>query len=407
MVSESASPLAVPGGLDGDGQNLHVHELSRALAGQGHQVSVYTRRDSPQSPERVASDCGYDVVHVPAGPAAPLARQDILPYMKDFTQFLYREWRVNPPDVAHAHFWTSGLATCLAGKHTSTPIVQTYHALGSAERRHEGEAGGGPGERVRIERLVGREAGRVIATCGDEVADLLRMGVSRRKVRVVPAGVDTETFTPTGPAARKHAAHRLVAVGRLLPRKRFDTIIGVLPHLPGTELVIAGGPDGDALAADPEADRLVGIAEDAGVAERVHLLGSLSRDAMPALLRSADAVVCTPTDEPLGIVSLEAMACGVPVVASAVGGLADAVVDRVTGLHLPPGDSAALGAALRAVLTDPLRRQAMGAAGRDRVASRYGWDRIGAETLRVYEHAGQAASAEGSRPSACRPSGAG
>jgi glycosyltransferase involved in cell wall biosynthesis len=126
------------------------------------------------------------------------------------------------------------------------------------------------------------------------------------------------------------------------------------------------------------------------VADRVHLLGSVARDDMPALLRSADAVVCTPTYEPFGIVPLEAMACGVPVVANALGGLIDTVVDRVTGLHVPPGDPGALIGAVRSLLAEPMRRQAMGAAGRDRVTSRYGWDRIATETLRAYEHAGKA-----------------
>jgi glycosyltransferase involved in cell wall biosynthesis len=394
MVAEHASPLAVLGSVDGAGQNLHVHELSRALAGQGHEVTVYTRRDSPDASERVVTDCGYDVVHVPAGPAEPLGKDALLPYMRDFAQFLYREWGVNPPDVAHAHFWMSGLAAGLAGKRTSTPVVQTYHALGVVKRRHQGMADTSPPDRPHIERLVGRRAARVIATCTDEVFELVRMGVSRRKITVVPGGVDAETFSPTGHAVARQSVHRLVAVGRLVPRKGFDTVIEALPQLPGTELIIAGGPEGAALDTDPEARRLTGLAEDAGVADRLHLLGSVARDHMPGLLRSADAVLCTPTYEPFGIVPLEAMACGVPVVATAVGGLTDTVIDRVTGLHLPPGDPGAVVGAVRGLLAEPMRRQAMGAAGRDRVASRYGWDRIGTETLRVYEHASKAAPAE-------------
>jgi glycosyltransferase involved in cell wall biosynthesis len=393
MVSEHASPLAVPGAGDGGGQALHVHELSRALARLGHEVSVYTRRDSQGARGRVVTDCGYHVVHVRAGPPEPLSKDDILPYMRDFAQFLYGEWCMNPPDIAHAHFWMSGLAAGLAGKHTRTPVVQTYHALGVVQRRYQRDADTSPAERARIERLVGRQAARVVATCTDEVFELVRMGVARRTISLVPCGVDGEAFTPTGPTANRQAPHRLVAVGRLAPRKGFDAVIEVLPQLPGAELVIAGGEQGASSDADPEAARLAELAENAGVADRVHLLGSVGREDMPAVLRSADAVMCTPAYEPFGVAALEAMACGVPVVASAVGGLTDTVVDRVTGLHVPPGDSGALIGAVRSLLAEPTRRQAMGAAGRDRVTSRYGWDRIAAETLRAYEHALKADSA--------------
>jgi glycosyltransferase involved in cell wall biosynthesis len=392
MVSEHASPLEVRGGV-ADAQNLHVHELSQALARQGHQVAVYTRQASPEARERVTTDCGYDVVPVPAGPAQPLGEEQLLPYMRDFAEFLYGEWRADPPDIAHAHVWLPGLAACLAGKHTGTPVVQTYHVLGVVKRRHHGSVDASSPGRPRIERLVGRAAARVIATSSDEVFELARMGVSRRKITAIPCGVDGEVFTPTGPAVRKHAAHRLVAVGPLAPHSGFDVVIGALLQLPGTDLVIAGQPEGEKLAADPEARRLTGLADEAGVTDRVHLIGPLARDDMPALLRSADLVVCTPTYEPHAIVALEAMACGVPVVASAVGALTDAVVDRVTGLHVPPGDAGALVAAVRGLLAEPMRRQAMGVAGRDRVSSRYGWDRIAAETLRTYEQAARSAVA--------------
>jgi glycosyltransferase involved in cell wall biosynthesis len=392
MVSEYASPLAASGGVGG-GQNLHVHQLSQALARQGHQVAVYTRQASPELRERVTTDCGYRVVPVPAGPAQPLGEQQLLPYMRDLAQFLYGEWRADPPDIAHAHVWTSGLAACLAGKHTGTPVVQTYHMLGVVKQRHHGSTDTSSPDRPHIERLVGRQAARVIATSSEEVFELARMGVSRRKIAAIPCGVDSEAFIPTGPAVRRHAGHRLVAVGPLAPRSGFGVVIGALPQLPGTELVIAGEPGGQTLAACPEARRLTGLADETGVTDRVHLSGPLSRDDMPALLRSADVVVCTPSYEPHAIVALEAMACGVPVVASAVGGLTDVVVDRVTGLHLPPGDAGALVAAVRGLLAEPLRRQAMGAAGRDRVSSRYRWERIGAETLRTYERAARSAVA--------------
>src|SRR4030088_1831062 len=149
------------------------------------------------------------------------------------------------------------------------------------------------------------------------------MGVPRPKISVGPCGVDLQRFTPYGPGAFRNGRPRLVYVGRLVPRKGFDGAISALATVPHAELLIAGGPQRDHLDADAEARRLVEHARRAGVADRVRLLGRVSHEDMPALLRSADAVVCTPWYEPFGIVPLEAMASGVPVVTAAVGGLTD------------------------------------------------------------------------------------
>ena len=183
---------------------------------------------------------------------------------------------------------------------------------------------------------------------------------------------------------REEATRRLVAACRLVERKGLADAITALAEVPGAELHVAGGPDADALDADPEARRLWELAARAGVADRLVLRGRVDRDAMPALLRSADAVVCVPWYEPFGIVPLEAMACGVPVVASAVGGQTDSVVHGVTGVHVPPREPRALAAALRALLADPERRAELGAAGARRARQRYGFDRIARSTRDVY-----------------------
>ncbi|SFQ31017.1 Glycosyltransferase involved in cell wall bisynthesis [Amycolatopsis arida] len=387
MVSEHASPLAALGGVDAGGQNLHVAELSAALVRQGHEVTVFTRRDDPDTPDEVRAPAGYRVVHVPAGPPRMLPKDELLPHMGEFARFLHARWAADRPDIAHAHFWMSGLATVLAARDLDLPVVQTFHALGVVKRRYQGSKDTSPPERMRLERLIGRSVTRIAATCSDEVFELARMGLPRTRMSVVPCGVDLERFRPDGPRAPKYERHRLVTVGRLVPRKGFDTVIEALRLLPETELVIAGGPEQGRLDADPEAQRLLGIAERLGVRDRVHMPGQISREDMPALLRSADAVVCAPWYEPFGIVPLEAMACGVPVVASAVGGLTDTVVDGVTGTLVPPRKPDELATALRRLLTDRAVRDAYGIAGCDRARSRYSWDRIAADTLRVYDRA--------------------
>ncbi|OCB41493.1 glycosyl transferase [Mycobacterium malmoense] len=385
MISEHASPLAHLGGVDAGGQNVHVAELSSALARRGHDVVVYTRRDDARPPECVETDHGYRVVHVPAGPARALPKDELLQYMYAFARFLDARWVADVPDVAHGHFWMSGVATLRAARAHRIPSVQTFHALGLIKRLHQGLDDTSPDCRVGVEARIARDADWVAATSTDEVFELVRMGRARSRTSVVPCGVDVEAFSPDGPAAPRGERPRIVSVGRLVPRKGFETLICALPRIPDAELVIVGGPAQADFADDPEAQQLQRLAAELGVADRVRLLGAVTRGEMPALLRSADVVACTPWYEPFGIVPLEAMACGVPVVATAVGGIRDTVVDDVTGRLVPPKDPARLGDAIASLLADRDRRSAMGAAGRERARARYTWDRVAADTERIYE----------------------
>lgn len=385
MISEHASPLAHLGGVDAGGQNVHVAELSAALARRGHDVVVYTRRDDPALPESVETQHGYSVVHVPAGPPRALPKDELLQYMYAFARFLGDCWLADPPDVVHAHFWMSGVATQRAAAPHRIPTVQTFHALGSVKRMHQGGNDTSPDCRIGVEAAVARNADWVAATSTDEVFELVRMGRARSRTSVVPCGVDIDAFTPDGPAASRSDMKRIVSVGRLVPRKGFETLIRAHAHVPDAELVIVGGPAPAMLANDAEAQRLSRLAAEVGVADRVRLLGGVSRKEMPTLLRSADVVACTPWYEPFGIVPLEAMACGAPVVATAVGGIRDTVVDDVTGRLVPPRDPGALAEAINALLDDRVRREGLGAAGRERARARYTWDRVGADSERVYE----------------------
>ncbi len=385
MVSEHASPLAALGGVDAGGQNVHVAELSAALAHRGHQVTVYTRRDDAGLPERVETPAGYAVVHVPAGPAEPLPKDELLHHMGPFARYLFRQWSADRPDVAHAHFWMSGIATQLAAGKLDIPTVQTFHALGVEKRRHQGVQDTSPRERLRLEKAVAKGADWVTATSSEEVIELMRMGRPRRRISVVPCGVDTDLFTNEGPAVPRSERHRVIAVGRLVPRKGLDVALRAMPAIPGAELVIVGGPERARLERDPEYLRLQDLAERLGVGDRVDFYGAVDRTDMPAVLRSADVVTCTPWYEPFGIVPLEAMACGVPVVASAVGGMMDTVVHDVTGRLVPPKKPAKVAEAVNDLLRNRFLRESMGAAGRDRARARYSWDRVAIDTLRCYE----------------------
>ncbi|WP_280496500.1 glycosyltransferase [Nocardia asiatica] len=393
MVSEDASPLAEEGPAGGGGRGRYVAELSAAYARRGHEVTVYTRRTSPRAPAELFAEGGYRVVHVQAGPPTPLPADRTLPYLGEFGTFLRRHWTAEQPDIAHAHYWKSGLAAELASRAHGIPVVLTFHGLGTVQRRSEGLADPSPRSRIRFERLIATRAAHVVATCSEEVGELSRMGVPRFRTSMVPCGVDLTTFTPEGAAADRHATHRLVASGELVRRSGFDPVVRALADLPDTELVIAGGPAADD-EDDAEGRRLRRIASDHGVRERLRLAGSVTRPMLPRLYRSADVVLCTPWYEPSGRVALEAMACGKPVVATAVGGLLDTVVDGVTGRFVAPPEPDAIARAVRPLLTDTTLRETWGAAGYQRAASRNSWDRVATETLSAYHRGAPARAGE-------------
>ena len=393
LVSEHASPLAVLGGVDAGGQNVHVAALARTLAARGHLVTVHTRRDDPDLPAVVPFAPGVSVHHLDAGPPGRLPKDELLPLVPAMADRLAAAWRADRPDVVHSHFWMSGLAAAQAARALpgpAVPVVHTYHALGVVKRRQQGAADTSPADRVELEAALGRAVDAVVATCSDEAAELTALGVPADVISIVPCGVDETVFTPDGPAEPRGARHRVAVVGRMVPRKGMGLAISALGLLAGrgrddVELLVVGGPGGpDDLVGDAEARRLMELAVGAGVADRVRFRGQVPQAELPRLLRSLDAVVCAPWYEPFGITALEAMACQVPVVAAEVGGLVDSVVDRVTGLHVPPRDPQAIAAALEQLLDRPADAAAMGRAGRHRVCTLYSWDRVAAETERVY-----------------------
>ncbi|MDA2803865.1 glycosyltransferase [Nocardiopsis suaedae] len=388
MVSEHVSPLAVVQGADASGRNVHVAELSQALAARGHSVVVHTRRTSPDLPEEVELRPGAYVRHVDAGPPEPLGEESS-PHTDAFAENLARRWVQDPPDLVHAHHWTSGRAALGAAAAAGLPVVQTFHALLALKRLRDGAPDPGPPERGRVETMVARRADLVVATSTQEQRVLRERGVAPDRVAVVPSGVDLERFHSEGPTAPKGDAPRVLFLGRLVRRKGVDTVVRAMAGVPEAELVVAGGPgpdgsDADA-SADGEAARLRGIAEEAGVEDRVRFLGAVPREEVPAHFRAADLVVNVPWYEPFGITTVEAMGCGAPVIASAVGGHLDTVVNDVTGRLLPPARSRALAFRMRKLLADPVTREGYGFAAADRVAARFGWETIAARTERCYQ----------------------
>jgi D-inositol-3-phosphate glycosyltransferase len=376
MISEQASPLRM------GGQHSHVADLSTALAEQGHEVRVYTRRDAPGQAQVVAMPGGVKVVHVPAGPAETVPPDLLLPHMGDFARWLSAEWRDGDwqPDVAHAHFWTSGLAAVTAARQVGIPVVQSFHDLAEVDRTAPGPS------RAGYERALGRAVDRVVVQSQDEVRGLVRIGVPRSRLTLVPSGVDSERFSPDGPAAERDPERpRILTVGRLVERKGFGDVIQAMRYVPDAECVVVGGPPAEALKTDPQAHRLRALAEHFKVADRFRLVGAVPAKDMPTWYRSADVLVAASWHEKFELSPLEAMACGVPIVGTTAGGLTETVVDGLTGDLVPARDPRALGGALRRLVNDKVRRFAYATAAVDRARQAYSWKRVAAQVGSVYQ----------------------
>jgi glycosyltransferase involved in cell wall biosynthesis len=388
LVAEQASQLTPPRGTaaaDPGSQALGLSTLARTLGGLGHQVTIYARKDAPALSARAAVAPGVTIEHLAAGPAAKLPADRVLPHMAAFSGQLAQRWRQAIPDVVHSHFWTGGLAALAATRDVRVPVVQTFHSLGTSEQRHYGAPAGGPEARLRLEALIARSVSAVLASSSGEMSELARLGVPRDAIRVVPYGVDTAEFLPNGPVARRSGRPRLLAVAPLTERSGLDVIVRAMAEVPRCELIIAGGPPRAQMSKDPVYRALVRLIMTLGIGDRVVFTGQVSRARMPALLRSADLLVHTALYEPFGMVPLEAMACGTPVVAAAGGSHQDAIVDGTTGVLVRPGQPALLARRIRQLLASPMLLQGYGIAAADRARARYSWERIGQETLAVYE----------------------
>jgi glycosyltransferase involved in cell wall biosynthesis len=359
----------------------HPAYLARALASQGHCVTLYARQDGT-SPQTAVLGRGVRVEHVPAGPARDLSPEATARHMPEMAAYLSDRWQVNRPDVVHAFGWVSGLAAVGAVRGTDIPIAVTFGSLAAAERRHGGV--NTCASRMRLETLIGRKAAAVLASSSEEAADLAKMAVPRPAVRVIPAGVDTDVFTPEGRSATRSGKIRLVAVAASDQAPGLCAVVRATAQVPGAELVIAGGPSGRQLPRTGPFRQVAQLATELKVRSRVTFAGELSPAKLAALLRSADVVISAAPYEPSGTATIQAMACGTPVIVSAVGGHADAVIDGTTGLLIAPEHARMLAHRLRRLLATPALLTAFGIAAVDRARSRYPWDRIGRETAAAY-----------------------
>jgi D-inositol-3-phosphate glycosyltransferase len=403
MLSYHTCPLATLGGKDTGGMNVYVRDLTLELGRMGIHVDVFTRSQDEHVPH-VLHDLGFGnrVVHVPAGPEHPLPKRELAEYIPQFVQGI-REFAKEKSihyDIIHSHYWMSGLAAeALSDGWGGTPIIQMFHTLGEMKNRvarSETELEGA--YRLEGERRVLARADRVVAATPAEQAQLEWLyKADMSKVSVIPPGVDVCHFYPIPvDEARQYIgltpqARMILFVGRIEPLKGLDTLIKSVACLRVKDLaepvhlaVIGGDPDVAPEEMSFEMVRIQKMCDDLTVGKMVAFLGKRSQDTLPYYYSAAEVVVMPSHYESFGMVALEAMACGTPVIASQVGGLAFLIQDGLTGYHVPDGDDDALCEKLTALLGDGSLRQRLGQNAAE-YALGYAWDKIAAQIVSVYD----------------------
>jgi D-inositol-3-phosphate glycosyltransferase len=371
----------------------------------GIHVDVFTRSQDEHVPH-VLHDLGFGnrVVHVPAGPENPLPKHELAKHIPQFVQgieIFSREKGINY-DLIHSNYWMSGLAAeALSDAWGGTPIVQMFHTLGEMKNRvarsKEEQEGA---YRLEGERHVLARVDRVIAATPAEQAQLEWLyKADMRKICVIPPGVDVGHFYPIPvDEARQYIgltpdARMILFVGRIERLKGLDTLIKAVACLSVKDLaepvrlaVIGGDPDAAPEEMSSEMVRIQRMCDDLTVGKMVAFLGKRSQDTLPYYYSAAEVVVMPSHYESFGMVALEAMACGTPVIASEVGGLAFLVQDGVTGYHVPDDDDEALCGKLTGLLGDAALRSFLGRNAAE-YAQNYAWEKIAAQIVGVYNDA--------------------
>lgn len=403
FISEHASPLACLGSVDAGGQNIYVDELSRHLGERGYLIDVFTRRDSPAQPLITHWRPGVRVIHLTAGPARFYPKDALWPFMPAFRDELLRFMQQEELhyDLVHGHFWMSGWVATEMQRLCGIPGVQLFHATGLTKRRYQGAADTSPGERIQVEREIVRSVTRVVAQCPHERNELLtEYQAEQDKIVMIPGAVNLRSFYPVERAeARRRVGlpqegYVIVYVGRLLPRKDIRNVVRAMAHLvkrsdlgdvPLTLLIVGGETE----EPDPEKTQEIGeiqrLARELGITQHVHCVGKRPTDCLRYYYSAGDVAVTTPWYEPFGLTPLEAMACGRPVIGSAVGGLTYTIVDGQTGALVPPRDPERLAARLHDMLLNPEMRVRMGRAGRQRMEQEFTWPLTALRTATLYE----------------------
>jgi D-inositol-3-phosphate glycosyltransferase len=404
MLSYHTCPLATLGGKDTGGMNVYVRDLTRYLGRSGVHVDVFTRSQDEHVPH-VLHDLGYGnrVVHIPSGPEIPLPKQELVAYLPEFLNGIqdFVQSKDERYDLIHSHYWMSGIAALDLREMWGVPIIHMFHTLGLMKNRVAQTPDEMEGEyRIEGERRVIAEADRIVAATPAELAQLEWLyQANESKLTVIPPGVDLCHFYPIAPDEAKDYIgvpvedRLLLFVGRIEPLKGLDVLIEAIGHycqnrsdgrLRISVAIIGGEPEASPEEMTAEMSRLQLLRNRYDIEDVVTFLGKRDQDTLPYYYSAAEAVVMPSHYESFGMVALEAMACGTPVVASQVGGLAFLVQDEVTGFTVPAGDPQALCSRLSTLIENPELRRQMSERAVE-FAQGYGWEKITPRLVNLYD----------------------
>ena len=404
MISVHTSPIATLGEKDAGGMNVYVRELSRQLGRQGVAVDIFTRRSNPATPEIVAPFENVRVIQITAGPVATVPKGELFGHLGEFASemALFGLRDGVSYDVIHAHYWLSGWAALLLRRYWQAPIVQMFHTLAALKKEAAKGALDGQESPLRIEserRLIERVDAIVAGNARERAEMTWWYGVRTAKIRTIPCGIDLTRFLPYDRAAARAelglgTAPTLLFVGRIDPVKGIDFLIEGYARLradwagdEAPKLIIVGGEiiggeSGDELG--PDLARVRARAEEYGVADGLIFRGPQPHETLARYYAATDLTVVPSRYESFGLVALESMACGTPVVASRAGGLAYTVEEGRNGLLVSYGDVTALAAALGRALGDEALRRELGA-GALATAQRYSWADVATRIRALYD----------------------
>jgi D-inositol-3-phosphate glycosyltransferase len=405
MLSYHTCPLATLGGKNTGGMNVYVQMLTRRLGRMGVHVDVFTRSQDEHVPH-VLHDLGYGnrVVHVTAGPEIPLPKLELAEYIPTFVEGVlsFAEKKGIHYDLIHSHYWMSGIAALALKKEWNVPVINMYHTLGLMKQRVARNSEEAEGVyRLNGEREVLAKADCIVAATQAELAQLQWLyQADPRKITIIPPGVDTSHFYPIPPDEAKdfigipHENRMFLFVGRIEPLKGIDTLINSIALIRKKGIfnrhcciclsIIGGDPNPDEGHFSDEMARLQELCKEYDLEDQVTFLGHRGQDSLPYFYSAAEAVVMPSHYESFGMVALEAMACGTPVVASEVGGLAFLIKDGVTGYHFPAEDPEALSEKLISLVEDKDTRDRMSKKAVE-VAQGYDWQVIAAQIKTLYD----------------------
>ena len=400
LLSVHTSPVAPMGGAKTGGMNIYIRELARELGRQGICVDIFSRRASASWPV-VDASIGENVriIYLDAGPRAHLPPDEQFERLSEFTANLMAFATLNnlQYDVVYSHYWLSGWVAAKLKEAWGIRFAHMFHTLGHMKKRIEVSKFYQPDQRIMTETHILQWADRVIAATPAEQAQLRWLYRARRsQIVVIPPGVNTEHFNEAmpGEVARQRLGFEadsdlLLFVGRIEPLKAVDTILEALHVLRDKApsllrrlhfMIVGGDPQG---ILDQEMRRLQALSSKLDIDRLVSFVGAKEQAELPTYYAAATAVIMPSDYESFGMVALEAMSSGTPVIASQVGGLQFLVRDRETGFHIPAREPISLADCIIQLLTEPSRAKDMGIAA-SRIAQEYAWSRIAKRLLHVF-----------------------